>query len=158
MAVPLAMVVIMMFLIPFFRKLELVSVYEYLEFRFDSSVRSLMSATFLVSRALVTAIGVYVSGIVLSVCLGIPLWSTILVVGFVTIVYDTIGGISAVVYSDVIQMVILLAGLVVCIGYAMATVGGWSTIVSSFPADRCGTHWTFQPVWETVLRPRSGDF
>ena len=139
MAVPLAMIVVMMFLIPFFRKLELVSVYEYLELRFDPSVRSLMSAVFLVSRALATGIGVYASGIVLSVCLGIPLWSTILIIGFVTIVYDTIGGITAVVYSDVIQMVILLVGLVICIGYATATVGGLSTIVNSFPADRWDT-------------------
>ena len=138
-AVPLAIIVVMVFLIPFFRKLELVSVYEYLELRFDPSVRSLMSAVFLVSRALATGVGVYASAIVLSVCLGTPLWSTILIIGIVTIIYDTIGGMAAVVYSDVIQMAILLVGLVVCIVYAASSVGGFDIILGAFPAERWNT-------------------
>ena len=60
----------------------------------------------------------YASGIVLSVCLGIPLWLTIVIIGVVTVIYDTIGGITAVVYSDVIQMVILVGGIIICIIYA----------------------------------------
>ena len=139
MAVPLAIIVVMVFLIPFFRKLELVSVYEYLELRFDPSVRSLMSSVFLISRALATGVGVYASAIVLSVCLGTPLWSTILIIGVVTIIYDTIGGMAAVVYSDVIQMVILLVGLVVCIVYAASSVGGFDIILGAFPAERWNT-------------------
>lgn len=139
MAVPLAIILVMALLIPFFRKLELISVYEYLELRFDPSVRSLMSAVFLISRALATGVGVYASAIVLSVCLSTPLWSTILIIGVVTIIYDTIGGITAVVYSDVIQMVILLGGLVLCIIYAAINVGGFDTILSSFPAERWNT-------------------
>lgn len=139
MAVPLAIIGVMVFLIPFFRKLELVSVYEYLELRFDSSVRSLMSAVFLISRGLATGVVLYASGIVLSVCLGTPLWSTILIIGIVTIIYDTIGGMAAVVYSDVIQMVILLLGLVVCIVYAASSVGGFGNILGAFPAERWNT-------------------
>ena len=71
-AVPLAIILVMAFLIPFFRKLQLVSVYEYLEWRFGSSVRYLVSGVFLVSRGLGTGVGIYASGIVLAVCLGIP--------------------------------------------------------------------------------------
>jgi len=135
-AVPLAIILAMALLIPFFRKLELVSVYEYLEWRFGSSVRYLVSAVFLISRGLATGVGVYASGIVLAVCLGIPLWLTILIIGVVTVIYDTIGGITAVVYSDVIQMVVLISGIFVCIVYATGIVGGLDDVWASFPAAR----------------------
>ena len=135
-AVPLAMIAVMVLLIPLFRRLKLVSVYEYLELRFDTSVRKLVSGVFLVSRGLATGVGVYASGIVLAVCLGIPLWATILIIGVVTIIYDTIGGMTAVVYSDVIQMVVLLGGIVVCIIYAASEVGGFGAMLDAFPAER----------------------
>ena len=135
-AVPLAIIMVMVFLIPFFRKLKLVSVYEYLEWRFNSSVRYLVSGIFLVSRGLGTGVGVYASGIVLAVCLGIPLWLTILIIGVVTVIYDTIGGITAVVYSDVIQMVVLICGIIVCIVYAAGIVGGLDDVWISFPEAR----------------------
>jgi SSS family solute:Na+ symporter len=135
-AVPLAIMLVMAFLLPFFRRLRLVSVYEYLELRFHPSVRRLVSLVFLVSRGLGTGVAVYASAIVLSVCLGIPLWSTILIIGIVTLVYDTIGGISAVVYSDVIQMVILLCGILMCVFYASADAGGFGAVLRSFPEAR----------------------
>jgi SSS family solute:Na+ symporter len=135
-AVPLAIIVVMVFLIPLFREMQLVSVYEYLEFRYNRSVRQLVSGIFLISRALGTGVGVYASAIALSVCLGTPLWLTILLIGIVTIIYDTIGGITAVVYSDVIQVVILLAGVILCIAYAADHVGGFGMILNSLPEDR----------------------
>jgi SSS family solute:Na+ symporter len=138
-AVPLAIIVVMVFLVPFFRRLQLVSVYEYLEFRFSPSVRYLVSSIFLLSRGLGTGVAVYASAIVLSVCLGIPLWSTILIIGIVTIIYDTIGGISAVVYSDVIQMGILLGGILLCIFYALSDAGGFEAVWRSFPEERLRT-------------------
>jgi len=135
-AVPLAVIVVMRFLLPFFRKLRLVSVYEYLEHRFDASVRYLVSGVFLISRGLAAGVVVYATAIVLSVCLDVPLWLTILIIGVVTVIYDTIGGMSAVVYSDVIQMNILLCGIILCIAYAV--FGGWSfrEILTALPPER----------------------
>ena len=72
----------------------------------------------------------------LSVCLGIPLWLTILIIGVVTVIYDTIGGITAVVYSDVIQMVVLICGIIVCIVYAAGIVGGLDDVWVTFPGAR----------------------
>ena len=135
-AVPLAMILVMVFLIPYFRQLNLVSVYEYLELRFGPSVRNLVSGVFLVSRGLATGVGLYASAIVLSVALDLPLWSTILMIGVITIIYDTIGGISAVIYSDVIQMVVLLGGIIVCIVYAAVEIGGFGEMFSAMPAER----------------------
>ncbi len=135
-AVPLAMIFIMIFLIPFFRKLELISVYEYLELRFGPGTRSLLAAVFLISRGLGTGVGVYASAIVLSVCLGMELWAMILLIGVVTLIYDTIGGMKAVVYSDVIQMVILVGGIFLSIGYALGEVGGWSAALAAHDPAR----------------------
>ena len=139
MALPLSMIVVMVCFLPLFRKLELVSVYEYLELRFGPSVRYLVSAVFLTSRALATGVGVYAIAIVLSVCMNTPLWLNIVIIGIVTIIYDTIGGMAAVVYSDVIQMIILVCGIVLCIIYATIDVGGMGVMLTSFPVERCRT-------------------
>ena len=139
MAVPLSVIFIMMILLPFFHQLKLVSVYEYLELRFDRSIRRLVSGVFLLSRGMSAAVVVYASAIVLSVCLEIPLWITIVIIGVVTVIYDTIGGMTAVVYSDVIQMVILLVGIGACLLYAADSVGGFAQIFAAFPAERMQT-------------------
>ena len=78
-------------LLPFFRKLRLISVYEYLELRYDASVRYLISGVFLISRGMAAGVVIYATAIVLSVCLEVPLWSTILLIGLFTVIYDTIG-------------------------------------------------------------------
>jgi SSS family solute:Na+ symporter len=138
-ALPLAMIVIMVFLIPFFRRLKLVSVYEYLELRYNASVRYLVSGVFLLSRGLAAGMVVYTTAMVLEVCLDLPLWSTILIIGVVTLVYDTIGGITAVVYTDVIQMAILFAGIIICIFYSAEIAGGFGNIFAVFPQERLAT-------------------
>ena len=135
-AVPLAMLVVIALLIPFFRKLELISVYEFLELRYGRSVRQFLSGVFLISRGLATGVAIYAASLVLSICMGIPLWATILLIGAATIVYDTIGGITAVVYSDVIQMGILLAGVIACVWVAAGAAGGLGEVFSLFPAER----------------------
>ncbi|MCB0286574.1 MAG: hypothetical protein KDE57_07975, partial [Calditrichaeota bacterium] len=76
-ALPFAIIVVMVFLLPFFRKLQLVSVYEYLEMRYDASVRYLISGVFLVSRGMAAGVIIYANAIVLAVCLEVPLWITI---------------------------------------------------------------------------------
>jgi SSS family solute:Na+ symporter len=64
------------------------------------------------------------------------LWLTILVIGVVTLIYDTIGGMKAVVYSDVLQMVILVGGIGLSIAYALSETGGWSAAVASHDPAR----------------------
>ena len=135
-AVPLAIVGVALFLLPFFRKLELISVYQYLEQRFGASVRLLISAVFLISRGLGTGVGLYAAAIILTVVLGIPIWATILLMGVVTVVYDTIGGMKAVVYSDVIQSGILFVGIFLCMGFAFALFGGVEGAVRALPPER----------------------
>ena len=138
-AVPLAMIATSIGLLPLFRKLELISVYEYLELRFGPGMRTLISAIFLLSRGFGTAVGLYASAIVLAVAMQWPIWATILLMGVFTVVYDMIGGMRAVVYSDVVQALILFVGLFVCIGFATKDLGGVQATLDLIPAERLNT-------------------
>jgi len=135
-AVPIAIIFTMIFLIPFFRRMELISVYEYLERRFGPGTRTLLAGIFLLSRGLASGVGVYASAIVLAVCLQTELWMMILVIGIVTLIYDTIGGMKAVVYSDVVQMAILGGGIVLCTAYALKAAGGLNTVLAAHDPAR----------------------
>lgn len=136
---PIAMIFIMVFFIPFFRNLKLISVYEYLDKRFDSSVKYLISGVFLISRGLATAVGLYMTAIVVSTIFKMPFWVTIMSIGVITLIYDTLGGIKAVIYSDVLQMGILLIGVFLIAGYSIYDIGGlacFRDIVATNMAER----------------------
>lgn len=138
-AVPLAMIGIMLFLLPFFRKLNVVSVYEYLEYRFGPASRTVLSLMFQFLRAFSTGVTVYGISLVITVLLDIPLWSAILALGVITVIYDYLGGMQAVIYSDVIQMVILYAGILLCLYYAVDLTGGWAAVWEYFPDTQSKT-------------------
>ncbi len=138
-AVPLAMIGIMLFLLPFFRKLNLVSVYEYLEHRFGVGSRTLLSVLFQFLRAFSTGVTVYGISLVIRELLGIPLWAAIIILGIITVIYDCLGGMRAVIYSDVIQMAILYLGIILCLYYAVQMTGGWSAVWEYFPEEQSRT-------------------
>ena len=131
-ALPLAMVFIMIFLLPFYRKLNLVSVYAYQERRFGRSARTLLSITFQFLRAFATGVTVYGISIVLQSIVGIPFWLSVIILGVVTVIYDMLGGMAAVVLSDVIQMVILYLGIALCVVYSISEVGGVGEVFEQF--------------------------
>ncbi|MCP4181507.1 MAG: sodium/solute symporter [bacterium] len=135
-AVPIAMIGIMIFLMPFFRKQNVISVYEYLEKRFGIGTRTILSIMFQLLRAFATGVTVYGISLVLQQILNIPFWSAVVALCGVTIVYDFFGGMKAVVYSDVIQMIILYLGVVVCLIYAIHLCGGITEVFHLFPKDK----------------------
>ena len=131
-ALPLAMVFIMIFLLPFYRKLNLVSVYTYQEKRLGPKARTILSLTFQFLRAFATGVTVYGIAIVLESIVGIDFALAVIILGVVTVIYDMLGGMAAVVLSDVIQMGILYLGIVLCLIYSIDAVGGFSEVFSSF--------------------------
>jgi SSS family transporter len=132
-AVPVAMVLIMIFLLPFYRKLNLISIYEYLERRFDVTTRTILSVLFQVLRAFATGVTVYGISLVLQEIVGIPFMVAVLLLGVVTIIYDMLGGMEAVVISDVIQMAVLYLGILLCVIYSVDAVGGLARVFELFP-------------------------
>ncbi len=138
-AVPLAMIGVMRFLLPFFRRQQVVSVYEYLEKRFGPGSRTLLSVLFQFLRAFSTGVTVYGISIVIQQLIGMPFWMAVLILGLITVFYDFLGGMQAVIYSDVIQMIILYIGITVCLGYAVHFAGGWGNVWATFPAEKLRT-------------------
>jgi len=129
-AVPLAMVVLMIFFIPLFYKLKITTVYEYLERRFNYPVRCIMSAFFQLSRGLATGVAIYAVSIVTAVCFGLPLWLTIILTGFISTIYTMVGGIKAVIYTDALQLIILWISVFICLGYGLFLMDDWQGITS----------------------------
>ena len=135
-AVPFAMIGLMVVIMPILRRLNLVSLYEYLELRFGVGTRSVLSLIFQFLRAFSTGVTVYGISLVLMVCLDIPFWGAVLLLGGVTVVYDVLGGMKAVIYSDVIQLILLVSAIIIAIYVAIDLLGGFSNAVAQFDRER----------------------
>ena len=121
---PLAMVILSVTAVPIFHRAGVYTAYEYLEQRFDSKTRSLVSAIFLIQRGLALGITLYAPAVVLSVILGWPDRTTTLVMGAVALLYTTWGGVKAVAWADVQQMLVMTLGLVAALVVAILLLPG----------------------------------
>ncbi len=110
-ALPIAMVILCVTAVPGFHRANVFTAYEFLERRFDARTRALTSLFFLLSRGLATSVVIAAPAVVLSVVLGWPETFTVLAMGVVTTLYTVLGGVRAVAWNDVKQMVVILVGL-----------------------------------------------
>ncbi|KOR29822.1 sodium-coupled permease [Achromatium sp. WMS1] len=116
-------------LLPFFMRLSLTTAYEYLEKRFDAKTRSLGSLCFLLF--VIARLGglLYAASLVLAMITGLSLYTAILLVGTVSIAYTATGGIAAVIWTDVLQFIMIFIGLGAGIWTAvMGVPGGFSEL------------------------------
>jgi SSS family transporter len=117
---PLAMVLISATAVPIFHRAKVYTAYEYLEYRFDAKTRGLVSMIFLIQRGLGSGLALYAPAVVLSVILGLPDMITTVLMGSLVILYTTLGGIKAVQWADVPQMVMILSALVLSLLIAIS--------------------------------------
>ncbi len=110
---PLAMVILSVTAVPIFHRTNVYTAYQYLEQRFDAKTRALVSVIFLIQRGLAVGIALSAPAIVLTVLLGWPSTTTALLMGIVVVIYTTLGGIKAVTWTEFVQMLIIMFGLVV---------------------------------------------
>jgi SSS family transporter len=108
---PIAMVILAATVVPAFHRANVYTAYEYLERRFDSKTRALVSAIFLIERGLADGVALCAPAIVLTVVLGWPSHLTIVIMGALVVAYTVVGGIKAVTWTEVQQMVIIFIGL-----------------------------------------------
>lgn len=108
---PFAMVLLCMFLVPYYRSRNVLTPYQLLEERFGPASRLLASIIFLCSRCLALGIVIYAPSVALSAVLGIRTEAAVLVIGTLTTSYTMLGGVSAVIWTDVKQMSVILVGL-----------------------------------------------
>ncbi|MFI5356784.1 MAG: sodium:solute symporter [Opitutales bacterium] len=112
-------------IVPLLRRLNLMSVYHYLEMRFHPNVRTLGSA-----MAIVLQLGgrmsivLFLPSLAMSAVTGLSVTSSILIMGGVTIVYTVLGGMKAVIWTDFIQVFVMLGGAFVALGYVVSHIGG----------------------------------
>src|SRR6201994_2902621 len=101
--------------VPIFHKAGVYTAYEYLERRFDAKTRALAGIVFLIQRGAAVGLALYAPAIVMSVILGWPDRLTTLIIGILCVLYPTLGGIPAVTWTDVLQMTIIFAGLILAL-------------------------------------------
>jgi len=119
---PIAMVVLCVFALPLYYKLNVYTAYEYLERRFDLRVRSFTAVLFLVQRGLAAGLTIYAPSIVLSKLLGWSLDITILLMGFFVIFYTVSGGTKAVSVTQRQQMTIILLGMAAAVAVIVTKI------------------------------------
>jgi solute:Na+ symporter, SSS family len=122
---PVAMVILSVTLVPFFYRARVYTAYEYLETRFDLKTRTLASVLFLLSRGLSCGVIIAAPAVILSIILGWNLTLTILAIGLPTAVYTMVGGVQAVTWTDVKQMVVIIAGVLAAV----------TALILGLPAD-----------------------
>jgi solute:Na+ symporter, SSS family len=110
-ALPIAMLILSVTLVPFFHNARVFTAYEYLERRFDAKTRSFTALLFLISRAMACGAVISAPAVVLSVILDVNVTMTCLLIGLPTAVYTMFGGVQAVTWTDVKQMVLIVFGL-----------------------------------------------
>lgn len=132
---------IVYFYLPYFRKLKVTSIYEYLEVRFNRPVKLLASLTFLLFQLGRLGVVIYLPSLVLSSIIGIDLTTCIVVTSLVTTVYCFFGGIEAVVWTDVMQVFVLLGGALASLIFIIFSIDGGFPAFFSEASDSNKFQW-----------------
>lgn len=153
----LAVWVVVAFYLPFYRRLNLTTAYAYLEHRFGLSVRLVGSAAFLLFQLGRMGIVLFLPALALSAVTGIDIYLCIALMGLLATIYTVLGGIEAVIWTDVVQVIILLGGALACLGMILVEVGGfgplWNTAYAAGKLNLANLGWdpTQMVLWVMVV-------
>lgn len=118
-------------LVPLYFEGQLFTAYEVLRLRSGPAVRTLASGLFLVTRTLADGLRLYLTALVLQLMFGWSLTASVLATGLATAAYTVVGGIKAVVWTDVVQFAVYMLGaLAACAVLGSAVDGGWSGVLA----------------------------
>ena len=124
MMIPVVAPIAIFIALPFFRRIDATSAYEYLEKRFNRLVRMLASLLFMLFHVFRMAIVMSLSALALASVTPISPLNCVLIMGVLSIVYSTLGGVEAVIWTDTIQTVVLLGGALLCFVLAVMGIDG----------------------------------
>ncbi|XP_003475918.1 sodium-coupled monocarboxylate transporter 1 isoform X1 [Cavia porcellus] len=131
--------------LPVFYKLGITSTYEYLELRFNRAIRLCGTVIFIVQTILYTGIVIYAPALALNQVTGLDRWGAVVATGVVCTFYCTLGGLKAVVWTDVFQIGIMVAGFASVIIRAVVIQGGVERILNdAYNGGRLNI-WNFNP-------------
>ena len=124
------------FVLPFFYQARFFTAYQYLEERFSGVVRTVASASFILRVLLWLALATYAPALALEQATGLPLWFSILCTGMLTTCYTTFGGMKAVIWTDVMQLIVLFGGqIIISLMALMRLPGGIGQVMDLAVAD-----------------------
>lgn len=110
---PIAIFIVVTVFLPFFYNSGVASIFDYLERRFGLTSRTIMSAVFLFGNIAYSGIMLYTTALVLEFITGVDVYTAIIIVAIVAVTYTMLGGIAAVIWTDVIQTAILFVGAII---------------------------------------------
>lgn len=144
--IPVVTVVAVYVALPFYRRIDATSAYEYLEKRFSRPVRLFGSASFSLFHIFRMAVVMSLTGLALSVATPLTPAQSVLIMGVLSILYCTMGGIEAVIWTDTIQTFVLMGGALVAVGMLVSGadggVGGFLTTAAEADKFRIANfHW-----------------
>jgi len=123
-------VIVSILFIPAYFRGDLVTSYELLQRRFGPSVKNLSALIFLITRSLADGIRLFATALVISVVTQVPVTLAVVIIGAAMIVYTVRGGASAVIWTDVVQLFVYVAGAAVVFVSLLALIpGGWPEVV-----------------------------
>jgi SSS family transporter len=132
-----ARVLICLLFIPHYFRGELFTAYELMRRRFGETIRRFTASTFLVVRALAEGVRVFAISIVISIVLGTGELTSIVIITLLTLFYTFEGGMTAVIWTDVVQMFLYVAGGLVSFWLILQHIpGGWAGVVAAAPAGK----------------------
>ena len=157
--VPLAVIVAAVVFVPFYRRIGCVSAYSYLEERFGPWARLYASGCFLLMQSARSGVILFLLALLVQNVLGAPIMPIVVITAVATMVYSMMGGITAVVWTDAVQALVLIAGAVFCAvllfcglpgGFASGVADAWNAGKFSLGSLSL-TDWTGETLWVTFL-------
>ena len=112
-------------IVPLLRRLDLMSVFSYLETRFHPAIRMLASALFMLTQlGSRMSVILFLPSLAIATITGIPVTWSILMMGGFTIIYTALGGMKAVVWTDIVQLVVKMGGAIFAIAFMVFSLDG----------------------------------
>ncbi len=126
----LARIIVGIWFVRAFYEREIYSPYEYMGHWLGPQVRTVTSGLFVLGTVLGQSVRVLLTAIVLELISGIPLWASIWLIGGAAVLWTWLGGITTVIWTDVIQFFVFLIGMIVALAFVLANLpGGWGELI-----------------------------
>lgn len=133
----LGLMFVAVWIVPLLRRLDLMSVFSYLETRFHPAIRMLASGLFMLTQlGSRMSVILYLPSLAIATITGIPVTWSILLMGLFTICYTALGGMKAVVWTDIVQLIVKMGGALFAIGFIVWSLdGGFAEFVRTAAAE-----------------------
>lgn len=152
----IARFILAFFFLPRFFEHEIVTIYQYLGRRFGLPVQKVAGMFFFLTRALAAGVRHFAAAVVIQAMTGLSVFSAIVLTGVISVIYAALGGISAVIWTEVIQFVVMLIGAVVAFFFLLYSIDGGMAEVLSVGAEQgrlVMMHWDWSGngIWIGIL-------